>query len=77
MLELFARVASYYNIVSHELPLPISHYFVALFFFFFHGQNAKEGFVHNVVHAHIPDCGQSFKFSRFWVCFFWFELFLF
>ncbi len=63
MLELFVKVASYYNIVGHELPLLISHCFVALFFIFFHGRNTREGFVHNVMHVPIL----VFRFSVFFL----------
>jgi hypothetical protein len=61
-------VVSYYNIASCKLPFPISHCFVALFFIFCHGQNAKEGkFVHNVMHAPIPNYGQGSELFIFWV----------
>lgn len=67
-MELFVGVVSYYNIASCELPLSISHYFVALFFIFCHGQNAKEGkFVHNVMNVPIPNYGQGFELFIFWV----------
>jgi hypothetical protein len=49
------------GVANHKFPLLISYCFVALFFIFCHGQNIKKGYVHNVMHVLVPNCGQGFE----------------